>query len=107
MKAFKVWNNGGYIQIAIGDKVTVFRSGGGRSTFGEPGALTRATKQHLVFTTESGAEVKTPIDNISHTVGKAKASRYCVTLRPFEDFGYMIKENVRYWNNKTLEFDKK
>ena len=107
MASYKVWNCGNFTTINTGDAVTVFRCGGGLSTFGEPAIMARATSTHLVFVTESGAEVKTKIDNISHTVGKARADRYCVSLRPFDSFEHMIKSAVSYWNPKTCEFDKK
>ncbi len=104
---YRVRNHGKISEISIGTPVTVFRCGGGLTTFGEPGNLSRATKKHLVFITESGAEVKTAIDSINTTVGKAKAERYCVTLRAFESFDHMIKEAVAYWNPKTCQLEKK
>lgn len=109
----KVWThtgNGcetGFVDMMIGDRVTVFRCGGGHSTFGEPATLTKATAQHLVFTTDSGATVKTKIDNLFATVGKADKAGYCVTRRPFEDFDHMYRENVRFWNNKKCCFETK
>jgi hypothetical protein len=107
MTTFRLWDCGNNVDITTGDAVTIFRCGSGLMAFGEPGRLARATKQHLIFVTESGAEVKTPIDNISYTVGKAKVEGYCVSLRAFESFEHMIKEVVRFWNEKTCEMEKK
>jgi len=100
-KAFEVWNCGNIAKINLGETVTVFKCGSGHSTFGEAATLARATKQHLVFVTESGAEVKTPIDNISITVGKAAVEGYRVSLKAFDAFKEMIKSPVLFWDQKA------
>ena len=87
----------GWVDIEIGQEVTVFRCGSACTCFGERAFLTRTTKNHLVFTTESGSIVKTAIDNLFRTVGKMSA--YSVTLKKFEDFGHIYKERVCYWNS--------
>ena len=102
----RVWNCGKFENIEIGQVVTVFRCGSGLSTFGEKATLTRTTSQHLVFTTESGAIVKTKIDNIQHVVGKA-AKDWAVSTRPYEDFEHMTHSKVMFWNEKKLCFEKK
>lgn len=108
----KVWTsiqgtcNTGYVDIEIGQEVTVFRCSSGLSCFGERATLTRTTKRHLVFTTESGSEVKTAIDNLFKVSGKM--SKYNVTLRKFEEFGKDIyKERVYYWNDRKCQMEYK
>lgn len=67
----KIWFHGKYIEMNIGERVTVFKCGSGHSTYGEEATLTRTTERHLVFKTDSGATVKTATDNLSKVVGKA------------------------------------
>lgn len=86
----KTFHYGDYINIEIGQEVTVARSGSGHTKFGEPALLERTTKQHLVFKTKSGQTVKCPIDNISHTVGKADRAGYFIIVRKFEDINDII-----------------
>lgn len=81
----KTFHYGNYINIEIGQEVTVARCSSGRTKFGEPAWLEKTTKQHLVFKTESGQTVKCPIDNMSVTVGKAKREGYFIIVRKFED----------------------
>ena len=110
----KVWTfkhdgtaNTGWVNIEIGQEVTVFHSHSLHTTFGERAHLERTTAQHLVFITESGAVVKTAIDNLFRVVGKAAKAHYCVSLRKYDDFEHMLHENVRYWNNKKCCFETK
>lgn len=100
----KVWYDGHWIDMCVGQVVTVFRCGSGRTVFGELATLTRVTKQHLVFTTDSGATVKTQLDNIHATIGRAKDNGYCVSPKTVDAFPYMIHEEVRYWDHKTCTF---
>ena len=92
----KIFHYGNYIDIEIGQEVTVARCGAVHSTFGEPATLTRTTKQHLVFTTASGKKVKCPIDNMSYTVGKASKAGYFIILKKFEDIDNIIRSSVRF-----------
>lgn len=103
----KVWNYGNWTEIKIGQEVTIFRVGSGHSAFGERAMLNRTTKQHLVFITESGAVVKTVIDNLNQVVGKAAKERYCVSIRKYDDSKDIIHETVRFWNEKKLTFEYK
>lgn len=110
MKVLTFTGNGcetGFVNMSIGERVTVFSCGSGHTTFGEPATLTKATSQHLIFTTDSGAIVKTKVDNLFVTVGKAARAGYSVTRRPFESFDHMIRENVRFWNSKKCCFEYK
>lgn len=105
----KVWFNGNFVDMQVGQKVLVARCGLGRTYYGEFGTLTRTTGRHLVFVTESGAIVKTAIDNLSHVVGKAKNEGYFVSIfvdgrKEDPDF---IHQNVRFWNEKKLCFENK
>lgn len=90
----RTFHYGNYINIEIGQEVTVARSGSGRTVFGEPATLTRTTKNHLVFTTQSGQTVKCPIDNMSRTVGRANQAGYFIITRRFEDINDIIKSAV-------------
>ena len=85
---------GDYINIEIGQEVTIATCGSGDTVFGEPATLTRTTKQHMVFKTESGQTVKCPIDNMSYTIGKARD--YFIIVRKFEDLEYIIHDAVKF-----------
>ena len=92
----RTYHYGNYINIEIGQEVTIARCGSGHTTFGEPATLTRTTKQHLVFKTESGQTVKCPIDNMSQTVGKANKEGYFIMVRKFEDIENIIRSAVTF-----------
>ena len=92
----KTFYCGNYINIEIGQEVTVARCGSGHTKFGEPAWLERTTKQHLVFKTESGQTVKCPIDNMSHTVGKADQAGYFIMAQKFEDINDIIRSAVTF-----------
>lgn len=92
----KTFHYGDYIDIEIGQEVTVARTSSGTTKFGEPAVLERTTKQHLAFKTESGQTVKCPIDNMSHTVGKADREGYFIILRKFEEVKDIIHSAVTF-----------
>jgi hypothetical protein len=96
MKTYRVWHYNDFIEIAEGQEVTVFRCGSGLSVFGERSFLEKGTKQHLVFKTESGATVKTKIDNIHYVIGKASQDRYCISTRKYNDFEGIIHQTVSF-----------
>lgn len=103
----KVWHDGKYIELEIGQTVTMCRIGGfSHALFGESGKLNRITKQHLVFVSNSGGEIKTKIDNLYCVVGKAKEEGWFISLKPFEELD-IIYEKVRFWDRKRCEFVKK
>jgi hypothetical protein len=104
---FLVNHAGNLIEAKIGQEFTVFRCGSGHTTFGERAKLIRNTKAHLVFETESGAIVKTVIDNLHQVIGKAAKEGYCVTPKKYEDFKQMIHQATRFWNDKKLMFEYK
>lgn len=58
----KTWFDGKPMEMYVGQVVTVYRCGDDRKEYGEFATLTRATKRYLVFTTDSGATVKTRRD---------------------------------------------
>lgn len=97
----------GFVEVEIGARATVFRFGGflKNAMFGEGATLKRTTKQHLVFVTDSGAEVKTSIWNLLDVRGKAAKEGYGVRLGEPSD--KMIKEHVRFWNDKKCCFETK
>lgn len=103
----KTWYNGDFVNLTVGQKVTVFRCGSGRTTFGEPATFTKATAKNLVFTTASGAVVRTAADSIHAVCGRAKADGYCVSLKAPEEFTDLIFDEVRFWDAKTCKFVKK
>ena len=92
----RTWYNGEYIELYVGQVVTVYRRGQDHKLYGELAALTRSTKRYLVFTTDSGATVKTRADYLHATVGEAKEQGYCVSLSPVDAFPYIIHEAVRF-----------
>lgn len=105
----KVWNDGKFVEVEIGQRVLVATCGSGRSYFGELGKLDRVTSSHMVFVTDSGAVVKTKVDAYGatlQTVGKAAKNHYFVSLI-VEGREDMIHQNVRYWNEKKLCFENK
>ena len=103
----KVWYDGKYIDMEIGQTVTLCRIGGfSQGLFGESGKLERTTKQHMIFVSESGGVIKTKIDNLHHTVGKAYKEGYFVSLKSTEELN-VIYEKVRFWDDKRCVFVKK
>lgn len=103
----KVFANGKLVDVEFGQRFYVGRCGSGRSCFGEFAVLERSTKSHLVFKTDSGAVVKTHLDDLG-TVGKAANSHYFVSMIvDGRDTANYIHENVKYWNDKKLCFEKK
>lgn len=100
----KVWSCGDFHSMHVGDKVTVFRCSSGRTTFGEEATLDRVTDTQLVFLTNSGATVKTDIENLHKVCGRAKKAGYVVSLKPIEDFHDLIHEDVRFWDDKSMKF---
>ena len=111
MKVHTFTGNGcdtGFVNIEIGQEATVFRCGGySHGRFGEKAKLGRVTSQHLIWITESGAEVKTSDWNLFDVRGKAAKAGYIVSLKPYEEFDGIIHENVGYWNSKKMCFEKK
>lgn len=105
----KVWNNGTFENMEIGQRVLVAYCSSGRSYFGEFATLTRITARHLVFVTESGAEVKTAADNLSHVVGKAAKEHYWVStkINARETDPAFIKTPVSFWDEKKRQLVKK
>ena len=82
----KVWNCGKFEDIEIGQKVFVGHCGSGRTVFGEYAILERTTTKHLVFKTESGATIKTDIENIHTVIGKAGKHGNFVSLVTEREF---------------------
>lgn len=60
----------------------------------------------MVFVTDSGAVVKTAVDNIQQVVGKAAKAGYFVSLIT-EGRDNLIHRNVSFWNEKKLCFENK
>lgn len=104
----KVWNLGSLIDVEIGQKVLVARCGSGHTYFSEFGKIARTTNKHIVVITDSGATVKTEIDMLN-TIGKAAKAGYFVSIKVDgrEEDKNFIHQNVRYWNEKKLCFEKK
>ena len=82
----KVQNCGKFENIEIGQKVFVGHCGSGHSCFGEYATLERTTTKRLVFKTESGATIKTDIENIHKVIGKAGKQGNFVSLVTERDF---------------------
>lgn len=101
----KVWTFGKYEDFEIGQRVFVGRCGSGRSVFGEYATLTRTTKRHLVFTTESGSIIKTAIDNLNKVSGKAEKAGYFVSSKV--EGREFCKARVHYWNSNKCCFEYK
>ena len=95
----KTWFDGKFMEMYVGQVVTVYRCGEDHKEYGEFATLTRATKRYLVFTTDSGATVKTRWDCLHATVGKAKGQGYCVFPKPVDAFSLMIHKEVRCCNS--------
>ncbi len=51
--------------------------------------------------------MKTRIDNLNVTVGKADKEGYRVSPRRYEDFTDMIHHEVSFWDSNKQEFVKK
>lgn len=91
----KTYTLQGMKEFQIGDKVFVGFSSSARQVFGENGELTKITKNHLVFTTESGTIIKTKIDNLNEVIGKASKKGYFVSPQPREE-GNFYKRNIKF-----------
>lgn len=92
----KVWYCGEYIDMEIGQTVTLCRIGGfSQGLFGESGKLERTTKQHMIFISESGGVVKTKIDNLHYTIGKAHKKGWFVSLKSPKELN-IIYEKVKF-----------
>ena len=87
---------GDWKEIKIGDEVFVGTCGSGRTLFGEHAKLVKILKNHLVFETESKTKIKTKIDNLHHTVGKANEYGYFVSLGR-RDESTFIKKETRFY----------
>lgn len=75
----KTWFEGKPMEMYVGQVVTVYRCGEDHKEYGEFATLTRATKRYLIFTTDSGATVKTRRECLHATVGDAKEKGYQVS----------------------------
>lgn len=101
----KVWSCGKFINMEIGQKVLVAHCGSGHTYFGEFGKLVRVTKQHLVFLTDSGTQIKTAIDNLHKVVGRAAKEGIWVStnIDGREDDPNFIKQNTSLWDEKNCK----
>lgn len=102
----KVWTTGKFIDVSMGQRFLVARCGSGQIYYGEYATLTRTTKQHMVFITDSGAQVKTAVDNLCMVVGKAAKEGYFVSpyIEGRDEDEYFMKEHVSFWDPKKLKF---
>lgn len=91
----KTWFDGKPLEMYVGQVVIVYRCGPDHKIYGEFATLTRATNRHLIFSTDSGATVKTRLDSLHATVGWAKEQGYCVSPKSVDAFSHMIHEEVR------------
>ncbi len=82
----KIWDCGKFEDIEIGQKVFVGHCGSGHTVFGEYAILERTTTKHLVFKTESGATIKTDIENLNKVIGKAGKQGNWVSLVTEREF---------------------
>ena len=104
----KVWFFNELVNVEIGARFFVGRCGSGKSVFGENATLTRVTNNHMVFTTDSGAIVKTKRDMLHCTIGKAAKEHYLVGFeRDIEADENIIKMPVSYWDDKKCIMTKK
>ena len=104
----KVWNQGEYIDIHLGERVCILRLGGFLKNhwFGEGGTFARVTKQHFVFVSDSGGIVKTKYGKLGSTVGKMGKEGWYVYPGNIDDRS-VIHDTVKYWDDTTLTFKKK
>ena len=91
----KTWFEGKPMEMYVGQVVTVYGCGEDHIEYVEFATLTRDTKRYLIFTTDSGATVKTRRECLHATVGDAKEKGYCVSPKPLDAFSHMIHEEVR------------
>lgn len=93
----RVFINGKWTTVELGQRVVVATCGSGHSYFGEFGTITKFLNKHIVITTDSGTIVK--VNDWFDTVGKASKNNYwaSVIIENRED---MIPSRVHYWNDK-------
>jgi len=96
----KVWANASWVDIEVGQRVFIGQCSSGHTVFGELGTFVRATKRHCIFRSDSGSEVKTPINNIMQTSGGWNEEGWWVSLHTEREY---IPRRPAYWNAKKLE----
>lgn len=97
----KVWFCNELVNVELGERFFVGRCGSGRTVFGENATLTKVTNNHMIFTTDSGAIVKTKRDYLSWTIGKAAKEHYWVGFeRDIKADENIIEMPVHYWDSK-------
>jgi hypothetical protein len=96
----KVWSNGSWVDIEIGQRVFIGKCGSGWTVIGELGTFVRATKQHCVFRSDSGSEVKTPLEDIMKTSGVWRKEGWWVSLRTEREY---VHSQPSYWNERKCE----
>lgn len=96
----KVWDNGKWIELELGHRVFIGQSGRGHTVYGEFGTFIKTTKKHCVFRSDSGSEVKTPIDNIMQTSGGWREAGWWVSLLTEREYTH---RRPAYWNQKKCE----
>lgn len=95
MNSVLTFTLGDWKEIKMGDEVFVGTCGSGRTLFGEHAKLVKILKNHLVFETESKTKIKSRIDNLNHTVGKANEFGYFVSLGR-RDESTFIERKIRF-----------
>lgn len=95
MNSVLTFTLGDWKEIKIGDEVFVGTCGSGLTLFGEHAKLVKILKNHLVFETESKTKIKSRIDNLNHTVGKANEFGYFVSLGR-RDESTFIERKIRF-----------
>lgn len=98
----KIWNNGEWVEIEIGQRVFIGRSCRFK-VHGEFGRFESTTAHHAVFVSDSGSVIKTAIDNLCLVSGGFKR-QYWVSLDidRVEGRDYMW-ERPNYWNDRKCE----
>lgn len=96
----KVWSNGSWINIEIGQRVFIGQCSHGNAVLGEFGTLAKVTKLNCIFRSDSGSEVKTPVDNIALTSGAWHEAGWWVSLHTEREY---IPQRPAYWNPKKCE----
>lgn len=96
----KVWSNGNWAEIELGQRVFIGQCGRGHTVYGELGTFIKTTKKHCVFRSDSGSEVKTPIDNITTTSGGWHEAGWWVSLHTEREY---TTWRPAYWDQKKRE----
>ena len=92
MNEVKTFTMDGMKTFQIGDQFFIGETGGAQRVYGEHAELTKITKLHLVFKTDTDQIVKAKISNLNELVGKISKNTFISTV--LREEGTFIKRSI-------------